>query len=308
MNRTRMLILATAALALSVVVTFMTYRMLRNRLQPPEEMTTIVVATEKIALGTRLTEADVHATPWPKAVALEGSYKDAKQLVGRGVIVPISANEPIIEAKLAPKEGGAGLTSTIPEGMRAMSVKVNDVIGVAGFVIPGTRVDVILSGSPDRSGQVDVAKVILENVQVLAAGQNIDQDVNGKPLNVQVVTLLVSPEDSQKLALAGVDNRIQLALRNPLDLASTNPTAVQRVSLYGGVTTGSSPAVAATSAPALVATMPVIRRTAPISITPPAVAPVPPPPAPPQPRIMEVQLIQGNTSQIVKFTQTPVVR
>src|SRR5262245_59186246 len=159
MNRTRMLVLASAALVLSVVVTFLTYRMLRQRLQPPEEMTTIVVAAQKAPLGARLTEADVRVTPWPKAVQLDGSFQNVSDVIGRAVIAPMALNEPVLEAKLAPKEGGAGLTTTIPEGMRAVAIKVNDVIGVAGFVLPGTRVDIILSGSL-TPGAVDVAKII----------------------------------------------------------------------------------------------------------------------------------------------------
>ena len=124
--------------------------------------------------------------------------------------------------------------STIPDGMRAVSVKVNDVIGVAGFVVPGSRVDLILSGSPTESGNVEMSKVILENIQVLAAGQNVANDDNGKPLNVQVVTLLVTPEQSERLALASVDGKIQLALRNPMDLEHTNPNAIRREHLFAG--------------------------------------------------------------------------
>src|SRR5204863_3119078 len=117
MNRTRMLMLASVALVLSVVVTFLTYRLLRQRLQPPDEMTTIVVAAQKVALGSRLTAEDVRVAAWPKAAVLAGSAQDPAAFVGRGVIVPMEANEPILEAKLAPKDGGAGLVTTIPEGM-----------------------------------------------------------------------------------------------------------------------------------------------------------------------------------------------
>src|SRR5258705_1754858 len=128
MNRTRMLMLASIALVLSVVVTFLTYRLLRQRLQPPDEMTTIVVAAQKVALGSRLTAEDVRVAAWPKAAVLAGSAQDPAAFVGRGVIVPMEANEPILEAKLAPKDGGVGLVTTIPEGMRAVSIRVNDVI------------------------------------------------------------------------------------------------------------------------------------------------------------------------------------
>jgi pilus assembly protein CpaB len=173
---------------------------------------------------------------------------------------------------------------------------VNDVIGVAGFVVPGSRVDVILSGSPNNSGATDVAKIILENVQVLAAGQNIDQDINGKPQTVQVVTLLVTPEDTQKLALASIEGRMQLALRNPLDKETPNPPLVLRASLYTGAIIP-APAPAPAEAPA-----PRPRRVV-------VAAPPPPPPPAPAPVVAEppkkfqVQLIQGNASQTLTFDQ-----
>src|SRR5262249_4040187 len=187
MNRSRMLIFAFFALALSVFVTYYAYKMLSNRLYPPSEETiSVVVAGEKLSLGTRLTEQQVRTVAWPKATLPEGTSSDPKVLLDRALIVPLSPNEPILESKLAPKEAGGGLQSTIPEGMRAVAVKVNDVIGVAGFVVPGTHVDVIVIGSPGQSGAV-TSKIFLENVQILAAGQNVERDVNGKPQNVQVI-------------------------------------------------------------------------------------------------------------------------
>jgi pilus assembly protein CpaB len=287
-----MLMLASVALVLSVFVTFMTYRLLRQRLQPPTEMTTIVVATQRLPLGKRVAPEDVRVASWPKAAIVPGSAQDPAAFVGRGVIVPIEPNEPILEAKLAPKQAGAGLTTTIPEGMRAVSIRVNDVIGVAGFVVPGSRVDVILSGSPSQSGAIEIAKIILENVQVLAAGQNIDQDVNGKPQAVQVVTLLVTPEDTQKLALASTEGRMQLALRNPLDMESPNPPMVQRVALYTGAAAAAPPP--APAAP----TAPRVRR---VVQAPPPVAPPPPPPPVVPEKKFQVQLIQGNASQTLTF-------
>jgi pilus assembly protein CpaB len=296
-----MMVLASAALVLSVVVTFLTYRMLRQRLTPPEEMTTIVVVAQKTALGARLTQADVRVAPWPKAVQLEGSFHDLADVLGRGVIVPMALNEPVLEAKLAPKEGGAGLTTTIPEGMRAVAIRVNDVIGVSGFVVPGTRVDIILSGSL-IGGQIDIAKIILENVQVLAAGQNIEQDANGKPMNVQVITMLVTPEDAEKLALASVEGRMQLALRNPMDIEQLNPAMMHRTALYTGSNTAPAPPpppVTVAAAPA-----PPVRKTPPPQVVFVEKAPTPAPVAE-LPKVLQVQLIQGNQSQVVKFTQLP---
>ncbi|MEK6321630.1 MAG: Flp pilus assembly protein CpaB [Acidobacteriota bacterium] len=232
MNRSRMLIFAFFALALSGLVAYFAYRVLSNRLSPPVEDTVqIVVAVEKLTLGNRLTEQQLRVANWPKANLPEGHFSDPKDIIGRGVIVPMSPNEPVLDSKLASKEAGAGLGSAIPEGMRAVAVRVNDVIGVAGFVVPGTHVDIIIIGLP-RAGGTTTSKIFLENVQVLAAGQSVERDVNGKPQNSQVVTMLVTPEDAQKLALAA-DSRIQLALRNPIDMAQENPRGVQTAMLYG---------------------------------------------------------------------------
>ena len=188
--------------------------------------------------------------------------------------------------------------AAIPDGMRAVGVKVNDVIGVAGFVVPGSRVDVVLSGSPNKNNELEMSKVILENVQVLAAGQNVTSDANGKPQNVQVVTLLVTPDQSQTLALAQVDGRIQLALRNPLDLHETNPNAVRRENLFSG---GKSVALVAppASAPA-----PVKRAAKPASAPAPVVAaPVieTPKPAAPLMTTKTIQTISGSKIDKVVF-------
>src|SRR5262249_48966051 len=139
MNRSRMFILATVAFVMAIGVTFVTYRALRDRLQPPEDMTQIVVAAQNVALGSRLAEADLRLAPWPRAVPLAGSFQKISDVVGRGVVIPMIPNEPVLDSKLAGVGSGAGLTAAIPEGMRAVGVKVNDVIGVAGVAAPPRR-------------------------------------------------------------------------------------------------------------------------------------------------------------------------
>jgi pilus assembly protein CpaB len=299
MNRLRMFVLAAVAFTLSIVVTVVAYKALRNRMQPPDDMGQIVVAAHELTLGERLTEADLKLSPWPRATPMKGSFLEMGEVLGRGVIVPMIPNEPILDSKLAPAGAGAGLTSAIPDGMRAVGVKVNDVIGVAGFVLPGSRVDVILSGSPDINGTQNdlMSKVILENIQVLSAGQNIARDSDGKAQNVQVVTLLVSPDESEKLALASTDGKIQLALRNPLDLKNPSPVAIRRASLFGN---------AAASAPLPAPVKPKAAAPKPVAAVQP---PPPPPPAPVAPAApvavqaskVEMMLIQGSKSEKVSF-------
>ena len=291
MNRTRMVVITLIALFSSGLVTFGAYRMLSRQLNPTrDDMTQIVVAAETLDLGTRVAEPQLRMVPWPKAVALEGSFLDPKEVVGRGVIVPMIANEPVMESKLAPREAGAGLTTAIPEGMRAVAIKVNDVIGIAGFVLPGTRVDVIVVGSADEKKRNDTAKVILESIEVLAAGQNIEQGTNGEPQTVQVITLLVTPEGAEKLALASVDGRLQLALRHPLDLALNDPPPVKRAALY---------MQAASSAP-----KPPIRR---VSRPRPRAKPTAAPAKPRVRRLFEVELIQGSDRETIQFEVSPEV-
>jgi len=140
-------------------------------------------------------------------------------------------------AKLASKEAGSGLPPMIPEGMRAVSVRVNEVVGVAGYVLPGNRVDVVATASPTESRSDTTSKVVLANVQVVTAGTRIEQDQEkGKPVQVTVVTLLVNPEQAERLALASTEGKIQLALRNPLDQGSPATPGIKTSGLMGGVT------------------------------------------------------------------------
>ncbi len=286
MSRTRMLVVGLVALLISLFVTFWIYRELRSRLaETVVRERRIVIATANIPLGSRLKAEQLRTIPWPENVKMDGVFEDPELLVSRGVIVPISANEPILESKLAPV-GTAGLTAAIPEGMRAVAVKVNDVVGVAGFAVPGTRVDVVLSGSPDGN-DYEVSKTFLENVQVLSAGQDVEIDRDGKPKSVQVITLLVSPEDAQRLALGSIDGQIRLALRNPLDLKMEDPPPVSKASLYKQAHAEAPPPP---PAPRTVA-----RAAAKLKSEPDA------PPPPPKPRLFEVELIQGTQREVMEF-------
>lgn len=304
MNRSRMFLLAGLAFLIAIGVTAFTYRQLSNRFKPVDDTVQIVVAALPVQVGAKLTEADVRQANWPKAVPIEGSFSLVSEVIGRGVLVPMVPNEPILASKLAAEGSGAGLMSTIPDGMRAVSVKVNDVIGVAGFVVPGSRVDLILSGSPTHGGNAEMAKVILENIQVLAAGQNVANDDNGKPLSVQVVTLLVTPEQSEVLALATTDGRIQLALRNPLDLEHTNPNAIRREQLFtGGFGAGAAPPPPTPAVKPKPAARPAAPR--PAVAPPPApetLKPVPPPvPVAAAPVKKEIKVISGNKQETLTF-------
>ena len=177
----------------------------------------VVLATRDLPVGHVIEEGDIKVVGWPGEALPEGYLAATPAAVGRGVIQPVHPNEPLLEAKLAPKDGGGGLPVAINEGMRAISVRVDEVISVAGFVVPGTRVDVLLTMDNAGESKEAVTKVILQNVQALAAGQSVEKDKDGKPQPVGVLTVLVTPEQAESLALASNQGKIQLALRNTLD-------------------------------------------------------------------------------------------
>ena len=194
----------------------------------------VVVAGEDLPLGAALEADDLRVIRFPQGQAPEGAFSDPAEIVGRGIIVPLVKNEIVLPAKLASKEAGSGLPPVIPEGMRALSVRVNEVVGVAGYVLPGTRVDVLATQSPTNQPIDTVTKVVLTNVQVLTAGTRMEQDqTDQKPIQVTVVTLLVSPDQAERLTLASTEGKIQLALRNPLDLGSPATTGIRPSTLMG---------------------------------------------------------------------------
>jgi len=194
----------------------------------------VVVAAADLPLGSALGANDVKIVNFPKGQAPEGAYEKASDVVGLGTLTPMVKNEVVLPAKLATKEAGVGLPPVIPDGMRAVSVRVNEVIGVAGYVLPGNRVDVLATASPTDVHQDTITKVILANVQVLTAGTRMEQDQEkGKPMQVTVVTLLVFPDQAERLALASTEGKIQLALRNPLDQGAPETPGVRPAVLLG---------------------------------------------------------------------------
>ncbi len=194
----------------------------------------VLVAAADLQLGVALKNEDLKTIAFPMGTAPEGTFSQPAELIGRGLIVPVVKNEPILGAKLASKEAGAGLPPVIPEGMRAVSVRVNEVVGVAGYVLPGNRVDVVATASPTESRLDTTSKVVLSNVQVLTAGTRIEQDQEqNKPVQVTVVTLLVTPEQAERLALASTEGKIQLALRNPMDMGAPETPGIRTAGLLG---------------------------------------------------------------------------
>lgn len=259
MTRVRILLVLMVAVLTGGGLAAGTYSYLRNVPVKTERVptTTVVVARGDLALATELKQDDMVAVEWPASSVPEGSFKDPAEIVGRGLIASVVRHEPILPGKLASKEAGAGLPPIIPPGKRAVSVKVNEVISVAGYVLPGNLVDVLATASPTSRPEDMTSKIVLSQVQVLTAGTRLEQDqADGKPVQVTVVTLLVTPEQSERLALASTEGQIHLALRNPLDKEQPNTPGIRPGVLMGmapaprpRVTGGSRPQPAAPQPP-----------------------------------------------------------
>lgn len=212
--------------------------------------TPVVVAAANLDVGTALRTEDVKTVQWPTASLPAGAFSKPADVVGRGLIQPIVEHEPILPGTLASKEAGVGLPPIIPEGMRAVSVRVNDVIGVAGYILPGNHVDVLVDISPTDQHTDVTSKVILTDIQVLTAGTKIERDVEkDKPVTVSVVTLLVDPGQAERLTLASTEGKIQLALRNPMDKTAPDTPGIKPAVLLGKVASA-HPAGPARRAPA----------------------------------------------------------
>jgi pilus assembly protein CpaB len=235
----RLTTILVIALLISGGATYLVYRVVSSRTArtaaPPTVQ--VVVAARQLEVGTLVKDVDVKMGPWVGPLPV-GMVVKPEAIIGRGVIAPIYAGEAVMENRIAAAGAGGGLAATIPPGMRAVAVRVNDIVGVAGFVIPGMRVDVLISGMPPGTQGAAGAngpkvKTLLQNIQVLSAGQNYQKDAEGKPVVVPVVNLLVNPEQAEILSLASNETRIQLVLRNPLDTDTAKTPGTVVAALYG---------------------------------------------------------------------------
>lgn len=231
--RNRLGIILTAALVTGGLAAYLAFTVLR-RPDPAADaraatvdVVDVVVAARDLQAGSVVRNNDVRLVEWPAGSLPEGFSRSASEVVGHGLLTSVKTNEPLLSGKLASRESGGGLPIQIPSGMRAMSVKVNEVVGVAGFVLPGTRVDVLVTLDQTARQEEPKTKVLLQNVTVAAAGQTTERDEEGSPQQVPVVTLLVNPAQAERLTLASTKGEIQLALRHPLDLDTVTTDGVR---------------------------------------------------------------------------------
>jgi len=232
MNRNRLLLIGVFALALGAFVSYAVYHNLQSRSATDNRAgADVVVAAHDLQVGEKIEDNDVKLVRFPADEIPPNVFRLLKSAIGRGVVLPITKGEFILPTKVAGENAGSGLPALIPPGMRAVSVRVNEIVAVAGFVLPGTRVDVLLTGNPTGANEPQTTTV-LENVAVIATGQRLEHNAAGDPQSAPVITLLVSPDDAQRLTLASSQGHIQLSLRNPLDTKQQDIDAVRSSSLY----------------------------------------------------------------------------
>ena len=252
MDRKKILVVVGVAALLALIASAGAYKFLseRGRVAEKARLQTvgIVVAVVDIPLGATINPNQVAVSAWPKDNYPKDAIADPKVAVGRTALRDFVRGEPVVEGKLVPLNKPAGLLSLrVPQGMRAFSVKVNEVVGVGGFIVPDTRVDVVVTTaiSPSRT-QDQVSKIVLENIQVLAAGQVVEQQKDNKPVTVNTVTLAVTPDDAERLALASNDGKIQLVMRNYADTDNVVTGGIDKARLLASYRKGSVAPMGAT--------------------------------------------------------------
>jgi len=241
MNPRRIALALIAALLLSAAVTFFLARKINNRTRVHLQTETWVAVSRPVLAGEILKPDNLKLLDWPRSLPITGGFNKVSDVVGRAVIYPLGEGQPVLDRYLAASGSGIGLTVRIPEGMRATAVRSNEVVGVAGFLFPGSRVDVLVTYHSEQTSAT-ATQIVVQDVEVLTAGQNVEPDPQGKPQTVSVVTLLLSPHDTQKVVLASTQGTIQFVLRNGADRGHVASTPVAMAELAGQDAPAAKPA------------------------------------------------------------------
>ena len=297
MRNKRFFIVLTGALLFGLLAAISVTRYLSSAQAYSKNLNRVAVAKVAIPLGTKIIAEQLMVVQFPPESTPDGAFDSVEKLAGRVAVMNIAPREPVTEARLAPEGTAGGLSAVIPEGYRAMTVKVDDVVGISGFVMPGTLVDVVVVIDPaEKAGMQDpISKIVLQNIKVLANGQNIDKPADQREANsVKAVTLLVTPEQAEKLALASSEGKLQLVMRNSIDQGDEQTNGINKRALLGGERAQPVPeagALKSEQAAPLPKARPV--RTEPKLATAPA-------PAPPR---ASVEMIEGAKKRNVDFPQ-----
>ena len=303
MRNKRLLFVLASAVVFGLVAAFSVSRYLSDAQANTRNMNNVVVAKVDIPLGTKIEAEQLSTVQFPSNAIPEGTFDNANKLIGRVSVVNVAAREPVTDFKLAPEGSAGGLSAVIPEGYRAMTVKVDDVIGVAGFLQPGTMVDVLTVIEPNgNSSGNPVSKIVLQNVKVLASGQNLDKPKDQRESDtVKVVTLQVTPEQAEKLALASSEGKLRLMLRNMVDQDDEQTPGADKKSLLSGERAVPAPEPGSLKSEQPAQAQPVRRAPrvqAPVRVSQAAPVAAPAPAPPPRPA---VEMIQGTKKSTVEF-------
>lgn len=238
MRNKRLIIAVLAAVAFGLIAAVSVSRYLASAQAYTKNLNNVVIAKVEIPIGSRIIAEQLTVAQFPRSVSPEGTFaRIDENLIGRVAVTRIAAREPVTESRLAPIGSAAGLSSVIPEGYRAMNVRVDDVVGISGFIMPGALVDVVVTIEPPEGGnqRERISKIVLQNIKVLANGQNLDKPKNEKEAErVKTVTLQVTPDQAEKLALASSEGRLQLVMRNSIDQGDEVTAGATKKSLLTG--------------------------------------------------------------------------
>ena len=298
MRNKRFFIVLTGALLFGVLAAFSVSRYLSSAQAFSKDLKRVVVARVAIPVGTKLVAEQLMVVQFSQESAPDGAFEAPEKLVGRVAVTNLAVRDPVIESRLAPEGTAGGLSAIIPEGYRAMTVKVDDVVGINGFIMPGTLVDVVVVITPTEptAGQAGpISKIVLQNIKVLANGQNIDKPENQRDANsVKAVTLLVLPEQAEKLALATSEGKLQLVMRNSIDQGDEQTKGIDKRTLLNGdrALPAPDPGSLKSEQPK---TEPKVRRVRPQAEAKPAASP-----SPQAPRA-SVEMIEGAKKRSVDF-------
>lgn len=295
MRNKRFFIVLAGALLFGLLAAVSVSRYLSSAQAYTKSLRGVAVAKVAIPVGTKIIAEQIMLVQFPQESTPDGAFDSAEKLAGRVAVVNIAPREPITEARLAPEGTAGGLSAIIPEGYRAMTVKVDDVVGISGFIMPGTLVDVVVVIVPTDTGiaQDPISKIVLQNIKVLANGQNIDKPESEREANsVKAVTLLVLPEQAEKLALASSEGKLQLVMRNSIDQGNEQTQGINKRQLLGGDRAAPQPEPGSLKSERP-AQPPAPRRVR-------VQAEAKPAPAPPAPRT-SVEMIEGAKKRSVDF-------
>src|SRR5688572_11138935 len=298
MRNKRFFIVLVGALIFGVLAAVSVSKYLSSAQAYTKNLNKVAVAKVAIPIGSKIIAEQIMVVQFPKESTPDGAFDSVEKLAGRVAVVNIAPREPITESRLAAEGTAAGLSAIIPEGYRAMTVKVDDAAGISGFIQPGTLVDVVVTIDPGEGAAIKdkISKIVLQNIKVLASGQNIDKPENEREANsVKAVTLQVTPEEAEKLALAATEGKLQLVMRSQIDQGNEETPGANKRNLLGGDTAMPVPEPGSLKSEQPKGEAKPARRRVSVS-TPAVTAPAPQP----TPRT-QVEMIEGAKKRNVEF-------